>query len=370
MWIEKLKNGKYRYAERYTDPFTGKQKKVSVTLEKNTAQAKKLAQASLSAKIQNILDSAYATKTEQPLTFKELTEQYLTEQETVVKGTSLKEFTSMCKILREIIGEETLVTQLNAKYVKKCFAVVDKPATTLNNYLKRFKTIIRWGFRNDLVEDATYLDKLLPYKNIKKTAKIEEKYLEKSEYETILNAMRKKEYKDLTNFLLLTGMRVNEALALTASDIDLKNRSISITKSYEKSLKRVGTPKNAASIRDIFIQDELFGLCKELKLRALTEKLQNGCDAIFQCKGKRIKYNAYSAYMQKHCEGITHKHITPHIFRHTHASILAENGVDYEAISRRLGHGEGSSVTREVYIHVTQRMLNRDKEQVNRVNFF
>lgn len=370
MWIEKLKNGKYRYAERYLDPFTGKQKKVSVTLEKNTAQAKKLAQASLSAKIQNTLESAYATKTQKPLTFHDLTQQYLTAQETIVKGTTLNKLVSGCKILNEIIGEETLANQLNAKYVKRCFAVVDKPAATLNSYLAKFKTIIRWGFRNDLIEDAAYLDKLLPYKNAKKTKKVEEKYLEAFEYEAILEAMHKKKYKDLTNFLLLTGMRVNEALALTASDIDLQNKNISITKSYEVSLRKVGTPKNSSSVRDIFIQEELFELCKELKLRALAEKLASGCDTLFQDKGKPIKYDAYLAYVRKTCENITCKHITPHTFRHTHASILAENGVDYEAISRRLGHEKGSPVTREVYIHVTQKMLSKDKEQINRVNFF
>lgn len=370
MWIEKLKNGKYRYAERYLDPFTGKQKKVSVTLEKNTAQAKKLAQASLSTKIQNALESAYVTKTEHPMTFRKLTEQYLFDQKTIVKGTTLKSLTSKCNILNKIIGGETLVSQLNAGYVKRCFSVTGKSPSTLNNYLASYKTMIRWAFQNDLVEDATYLDKLIPYKDVKKTKKIEEKYLEEFEYEAILNAMHKKKYKDLTRFLLLTGMRVNEALALTASDIDLQNRNISITKSYEVSLRKVGTPKNDSSVRDIFIQEELFELCKELKLRALAEKLQNGCDALFQDKGRVIRYNAYFAYVQKYCESITYKHITPHIFRHTHASILAENGVDYETISRRLGHGKDSPVTREVYIHVTQKMLNKDKEQINRVNFF
>ena len=39
MWTEKTKNGKFKHVERYTDPITGKEKKVSITTEKNTAQA-------------------------------------------------------------------------------------------------------------------------------------------------------------------------------------------------------------------------------------------------------------------------------------------------------------------------------------------
>ena len=39
MWVEELPSGKFRYAERFLDPRTGKMKKVSVTLEKNSKQA-------------------------------------------------------------------------------------------------------------------------------------------------------------------------------------------------------------------------------------------------------------------------------------------------------------------------------------------
>lgn len=41
MWIEETKNGKYKFVEQYTDYITGKKKRVSVTLEKKTAAAKK-----------------------------------------------------------------------------------------------------------------------------------------------------------------------------------------------------------------------------------------------------------------------------------------------------------------------------------------
>ena len=47
MWIEETKNGKYKFVEQYTDYITGKKKRVSVTLEKKTAAAKKSAAAIL-----------------------------------------------------------------------------------------------------------------------------------------------------------------------------------------------------------------------------------------------------------------------------------------------------------------------------------
>ena len=53
MWIEETKNGKFKFVERYTDYITGKQKKVSVTMDKNTPKNRKLAIELLNKKMQN-----------------------------------------------------------------------------------------------------------------------------------------------------------------------------------------------------------------------------------------------------------------------------------------------------------------------------
>ena len=51
MWIEELPNGKFKYSERYTDPYTEKSRKVSVTLNSKSNQAKKQAISELQDKI-------------------------------------------------------------------------------------------------------------------------------------------------------------------------------------------------------------------------------------------------------------------------------------------------------------------------------
>ena len=55
-----------------------------------------------------------------------------------------------------------------------------------------------------------------------------------------------------------------------------------------------------------------------------------------------------------------------HTLRHTHASLLIEQGVDIEYISRRLGH-KNSRLTREIYIHVTTKMRERENERLREV---
>ena len=52
MWMEELPNGKYKFFERYKDPYTEKLKKVSVTMEKKTSQARNQAALLLQEKIQ------------------------------------------------------------------------------------------------------------------------------------------------------------------------------------------------------------------------------------------------------------------------------------------------------------------------------
>ena len=55
MWMEELPNGKYKFFERYKDPYTEKWKRVSVTLESGSSRAKKEAQKQLDDKIETVL---------------------------------------------------------------------------------------------------------------------------------------------------------------------------------------------------------------------------------------------------------------------------------------------------------------------------
>ncbi|EKE4958909.1 site-specific integrase, partial [Enterococcus faecalis] len=56
MWIEELPNGKFKYFERYKDPYTEKYRRVSVTLNSKSNQAKKQAMMELQDKINNRME--------------------------------------------------------------------------------------------------------------------------------------------------------------------------------------------------------------------------------------------------------------------------------------------------------------------------
>ncbi|HEY2495342.1 MAG TPA: tyrosine-type recombinase/integrase [Paenibacillus sp.] len=57
------------------------------------------------------------------------------------------------------------------------------------------------------------------------------------------------------------------------------------------------------------------------------------------------------------------KKAPPHIFRHTHVSMLAEGGVNLRTIMQRVGHDD-SKTTLKVYTHVTDRMKKNATEKI------
>ena len=87
-----------------------------------------------------------------------------------------------------------------------------------------------------------------------------------------LDSNRYRYYYEATlyKFLLATGCRINEALALSWSDIDLDNAVVHITKTLNRDLE-INSPKSKASYRDIDIDLATIYMLKQYKLRQTKE---------------------------------------------------------------------------------------------------
>jgi integrase len=63
------------------------------------------------------------------------------------------------------------------------------------------------------------------------------------------------------------------------------------------------------------------------------------------------------------------KHATPHIFRHTHitmlieASIASGSQIDLKTIMKRVGHDDAKT-TLKIYTHVTERMMQSSSDKL------
>lgn len=139
--------------------------------------------------------------------------------------------------------------------------------------------------------------------------------------------------------LFATGMRISELCSLKPSDIDLENNTVLI---YGKGSKeRILQFGNCEVISALATYQSTFkadiSACGYFFVNKRKQKLSD--------QSVRFMINRYAALA-----GIE-QHITPHMFRHSFATLLLEQDVDIRYIQKMLGHSSIS--TTEIYTHVS-----------------
>lgn len=145
--------------------------------------------------------------------------------------------------------------------------------------------------------------------------------------------------------LYWTGMREGELLALSPADIDLDNKTISINRTYQRiGGKDVFTsPKTRKSKRKIPIPDFL---CQELSDYIQSRYMLDTDERLFP-----VTKSFLSHEMIRGCKNTAVKKIRIHDIRHSHASLLINQGCDALMLADRLGH-EKVSTTLNTYSHL------------------
>ena len=170
-----------------------------------------------------------------------------------------------------------------------------------------------------------------------------------------LNKFRYYYENTLYKFLLATGCRINEALALSWSDIDLDNAAVHITKTLNYK-QETNSPKSKTSLRDIDIDQATVSMLKQYRLRQTKEAWKIGksesvvfSDFIHEYPNNRT----LQTRLRTHFKRAKVTNIGFHGFRHTHASLLLNSGIPYKELQHRLGHST-LSMTMDVYSHLSK----------------
>ena len=145
--------------------------------------------------------------------------------------------------------------------------------------------------------------------------------------------------------LYWTGMREGELLALSLADIDFDNKTISINRTYLRiEGKDVFTsPKTRKSKRKIPIPDFL---CQELSDYIQSRYMLDADERLFPVTKSYLAHE-----MIRGCKNTGIKKIRIHDIRHSHASLLINQGCDALMLADRLGH-EKVSTTLNTYSHL------------------
>lgn len=367
MWSTINKSGNIEYRERYKDPVTGKSKTVCVTLSGSTDTKAK--QKLAAVELAQIIDKKCAAETVKDITLGRLKDLYIDYQKKTVKmATWSRNERTLNKII-QVIGKDALVDKLSVGYVKDKLLSITTEHGTLNEYLKRLKAMLNWGYQSDYIDNIRLISKLSSFPDKTHREKIKDKYLESEELDKLLQYMKSSQplWFHFTKFLVLSGCRIGEAIALNNSDID--KTVIHVTKTYDSINNIITSPKTSTSIRDIFIQPELESCIKDLTKYMKSFAVLSGVRSplfIFSKDGGYISYCAYEKYLREASERVLGRKITAHALRHTHASLLFAAGVSLDTISRRLGH-ENSRITREIYLHITEKLIENDNNLIKQV---
>ena len=167
-------------------------------------------------------------------------------------------------------------------------------------------------------------------------------------------------------FMYETGVREGELFALTWNDIDFKNGIVTINKSITSKTKQKGyaitTPKNTNSIRKIDLSDTLL---ERILNRFEKEKKKDGFTLKYFVFGdiRPLSRTQLARFLDKYIMESGVKRITPHGFRHSHATFLIQNRIEDTLIAERLGHTVNE--LRKTYAHVYKSMRNDMKNKLN-----
>lgn len=150
-------------------------------------------------------------------------------------------------------------------------------------------------------------------------------------------------------FMIETGLRSGELLALKWSDIDISRCKMRIhativnPMSDRKSVYQ-DSPKSKCSNRTIPLTPKALSLLKILQLRRKTEW-------VFEQDDKRYSYKKLMYRTKQICEDCDIPYYGEHAFRHTFATNCYYKGVDVKILSKLLGHSS-VQVTYNTYIHL------------------
>jgi len=176
-----------------------------------------------------------------------------------------------------------------------------------------------------------------------------------------------------------TGMRIGEVCGLMWQDIDFSKGVILLQRQIIYITEKgyyFTTPKTKSSVREIVMDKFLVGELQLWKKQQIENEVELAEGYVYVYKDKEGKLIRQSRGLRCAAEKVnlvcTHKNgrcvskdyitktlgkenLNAHSFRHTHATMLIENGATPKGVAGRLGHSN-TVITQNLYTHNTQKL--------------
>lgn len=238
------------------------------------------------------------------------------------------------------INVEEYITHLSKQNIK---------SKTLKRKIATLKTFFRYLENQDVISENPFYKLRFHFRDEKKLPKIispaDLKIIYNYLFEQKLNSkttyQKEKSHRNLLilSLLISTGVRISELCHITLENINTQSREITILgKGKKERILYVGNDETYSLLIDYIntyrVKMDKFLFLGYNKKDSLTEQ---SVRLLFKSINKKL--------------GIE-KNITPHMFRHTFATMLLDSGVDIRYIQQILGHS--SIAVTQIYTYVSQ----------------
>lgn len=314
------------------------------------------------------------------ITLRRLHEEYKQSRKKSVRETTAKKSETIIDThVTPYLGEKKL-DELTTPVLQRWKNEIDEKdlsLTTKQNIYAEFRALLNFGVRmgylsaNPLLKvgnfkDALHVPRQIDYyttdefQKFIRAAEVSAKEAEKK------GNLREWHYYVFFAIAFYTGMRKGEIHGLQWDDID--KGYITVRRSVAQKLDgpdRVTPPKNNSSIRTLQLPAPLIKILNEHKKRC--EKTEGFTNQSRICGlSSALRDTTVEKKNKDYAEKAGIKKIRIHDFRHSHASLLANEGINIQEIARRLGHSN-IEITWNRYSHLYPREEERAIQILNKI---
>ncbi|AQS10616.1 tyrosine recombinase XerD [Clostridium saccharobutylicum] len=290
------------------------------------------------------------------ITFRDVANAFVEHSRLYLEHNTIKGYKNSIVKFKQL--EDKAVMDLKKADIVKCVDEMIRSnlkTVTIKTYLIKLKQIFLYYKENYNPNFQIDLNiKLSKDKNIK-----EKKALTKIELNSLLNNLKLKKSK----FYIVAyiagkcGLRCGEILGLTWDNIDEKNMTLEVNKQWKvlkNSKSNFGDLKSKNSNRKIPITPNI--------LKTLKQYKKDNCISI---DNRIAPFN--KASIEKYLNPLLRElaGISIHELRHTYATLLISNGIDFKTAAKILGHTV--EMTLKIYSHVTDDMMKNASDKISRI---
>ncbi|MDY3854777.1 MAG: tyrosine-type recombinase/integrase [Butyribacter sp.] len=189
------------------------------------------------------------------------------------------------------------------------------------------------------------------------------------EQNKLISSLNGYNFRNQYVFVLNTGLRCGEMIALTWDDVDFEGKKIIINKTATvvsgDGNVIINPPKTKSSIRDVPLTNEALRILKEQKKRKIVN-IENSKYVFVGSDGRLISNQNYSRTLAYICKKNGLSPISMHSLRHTFATRCIEAGMKPKTLQAILGHSN-ISMTMNKYVHTTADEKIKEMERIEHV---